>query len=106
MSRLNCWTYPGLGFKYGDNVGEPAAATNAEVFPFRPGGGKIPVGPNGPWFACTHEKAPKVLPALFGSEHCVEFNVLYGVRPLSSVAVNGVVAKLTTSLSGFRPKET
>src|SRR6266436_1916595 len=92
--------------EYGARVGDPEPATNADVFPLRPGGARIPPGPNGPWFSCVQLKEANALPLLTGSENPVEFKVLRGGRPPFVVAVNGVVARLTTSLSGFRPKET
>src|SRR5580704_5766937 len=102
MSRLYCSTYAGLRFKYGAKVGDPDPATNAEVFPPRPGGGRIPPAVNGP--ACAQVKLAKLVPGV--KEQRDLSKVLTGVLPPSSVAVNGVVARLITSLSGFRAKET
>ena len=76
------------------------------MLPVRPGGGRIPPGPNGPWFAWLHVKLANVFPLLAGSEHPVELSVLSGVSPELVEAVKGVVARLITSLSGLSANET
>src|ERR1700757_3241888 len=105
--RFHCCTYPSLGLKYGARVGDPVAATNDDVLgcAFLPGGKLIPTAPKGPWFA-VQVKDANVFAALTGSEQPVEFNVADGVSPALVVAVNGVVARETTSKSGFTPNET
>src|ERR1700674_2717832 len=104
MSKLYCSTYPYFGSVQGAKVGDPFAAAVREALWVRPGGSTIPPAPNGPELSPQVGAVPlNVQPTPFA---VVPFNVLNGVRYPLVVAVKGVVARLITSLSGFRPNDT
>src|SRR5579871_4026657 len=121
MSKFHCSTYPYLGLlfpptpKYGASVGLPLAATKLEIFgvvnpsKLRPGGAMIPELPNGPDSAQPNPFGP-----LSGNtdvpanvyEQPSPSNMAAGVTNKSFVACSGVLARFTTSLSGFNPNDT
>src|SRR5208282_1648061 len=103
MSRLYCCTYPGFWVVYGARVGAPFVAAKSEIFPLRPGGGKIPFAPKGP--ASRHEAVKAANPPPTAVQPLAS-RLALGDRPWFIVAKNGVVARLIRSLSGLSWKET
>src|ERR1700691_1651146 len=104
MSKLYCSTYPYFGSVQGAKVGDPFAAAVREALWVRPGGSTIPPAANGP------ELSPQVGAVPLNVQHIpfpgVPLKGLSGVSYPLVVVLKGVVERLITSLSGFRPNDT